>query len=182
MAIRKIGQIFVDMGFISDEQLEMLLEDQQQNPGQLLGAVAQEMGLVTEEQVAQALAEQMGMQVVRLGETPIQPEILDQVTEAMAQMYRVIPVLFDKEAGVLTMATCDPQNLSIQDELRNWLGFEIRIVVATERDIKKSLDRYYAVASETVETIVGQLSRDSELQAAAEALSGDGPKIGRAHV
>ena len=93
----------------------------------------------------------------------------------MAQMYRVIPVLFDEEAGVLTVATCDPQNLMIQDELRNWLGHEIRVVVATERDIKKSLDRYYAVASETVETIVGQLSRDSELQAAAEALTGDGP-------
>ncbi len=175
MAIRKIGQIFVDMGFINDDQLEMLLEDQQQNPGQLLGVVAQEMGLVTEEQVAQALAEQMGMQVVRLGDTPILPEIIDQINEAMAQMYRVIPVLFDEEAGVLTVATCDPQNLMIQDELRNWLGHEIRVVVATERDIKKSLDRYYAVASETVETIVGQLSRDSELQAAAEALTGDGP-------
>ena len=41
MAIRRIGQIFVDLGFVSDEQLEMLLEEQQQRPGTLLGKIAQ---------------------------------------------------------------------------------------------------------------------------------------------
>ena len=68
MAIRRIGQIFVDMGFITDEQLEMLLEEQQQRPGTLLGKIALELNLLTEEQLMQALAEQMGMQVVELGE------------------------------------------------------------------------------------------------------------------
>ena len=68
MAIRRIGQIFVDMGFISDEQLDMLLEEQQQRPGTLLGKIALELNLLTEEQLMQALAEQMGMQVVELGD------------------------------------------------------------------------------------------------------------------
>ena len=36
MAVRKLGQIFVDLGFITDEQLEMLVEEQSQNPGCLL--------------------------------------------------------------------------------------------------------------------------------------------------
>ena len=56
MAIRRIGQIFVDMGFIDDDQLEMLLEEQQQQPGEKLGKIAEEMGLITDEQLAQALA------------------------------------------------------------------------------------------------------------------------------
>ena len=68
MAIRRIGQIFVDLGFITDDQLEMLLEEQQQRPGTLLGKIALELNLLTEEQLAQALAEQMGMQVVELGD------------------------------------------------------------------------------------------------------------------
>ena len=38
------------------------------NPGELLGKIAEEMGLITDEQLAQALAEQMGMQVVTLGD------------------------------------------------------------------------------------------------------------------
>ena len=39
---------------------------------------------------------------------------------------------------------CDPQKLSILDELRNFLGYDIRAVVATEREIKAALDRYYS--------------------------------------
>ncbi len=40
MASRRIGQIFVDLGFITDKQLELLLEEQQQQPGILLGKLA----------------------------------------------------------------------------------------------------------------------------------------------
>ena len=45
MAIRRIGQIFVDLGFISDDQLQFLLEEQQLHPGQMLGKLAEEMGM-----------------------------------------------------------------------------------------------------------------------------------------
>src|SRR5476649_329193 len=115
MAIRRLGQIFVDLGFISDDQLEALLEEQQQHLGVLLGKVAENQGLVTDEQLSQALAEQWGMQVIHLGDTVIPPNVLNLVTEAMAQMYRVIPISF--RDNTLTIALCDPQNLAIQDEL-----------------------------------------------------------------
>ena len=55
MAARRIGQIFVDLGFITDEQLDMLVEEQSQNPGRLIGRIAMEMGLLDEDQLAQAL-------------------------------------------------------------------------------------------------------------------------------
>ena len=59
--------------------------------------------------------------------------MLGYVTEPMAQLYRIVPVSF--RDNTLTIAMCDPQNLAIQDELRTFLGYEIRAVVATERDI-----------------------------------------------
>ena len=57
MAIRPIGQILVDLGYINDAQLEMLLEEQLQRPGELFGKIAEEMSLITDDQLAQALAE-----------------------------------------------------------------------------------------------------------------------------
>ncbi len=92
MAIRRIGQILVDMGFINDEQLEMLLEEQRRHPGELLGKIAEEMGLATDDQVALALGEQMGLQVVKMGEIEPDEEALQLITEPMAQLYRVVPV------------------------------------------------------------------------------------------
>ena len=153
MAIRRIGQILVDLGFITDEQLEMLLEEQEQQPGEMLGKIAEDMGLITDEQLAQALAEQMDMQVINLARSrDRRRDVLDQITDTMAQLYRVIPVRLEDNA--LTVATCDPQNLAIQDELRTFLGYNIRLVVATEREIKQGLDRYYNAAGESVESIV----------------------------
>jgi type IV pilus assembly protein PilB len=142
MAIRRIGQILVDLGFITDEQLEMLLDEQQQRPGEMLGRIAEDMGLITDDQLVQALAEQMNMQVVSLAEIELERELLDTISETMAQMYRVIPVM--KEENTLTLATCDPQNLAIQDELRNFLGYDIRLVIADRARDQRAMDRYYA--------------------------------------
>lgn len=173
MAIRRIGQIFVDLGFITDDQLELLLEEQKRRPGELLGKVAETLGYVTEEQLAQSLAEQMGMRVVNLGELNIAPDIIAKVTEPMAQLYRVVPIEF--EENTLTIAMCDPQKLTIRDELRTLLGYEIKAMVATERDVVKAISRFYAASSESVETLVADMEEDEALKKAAEAMEAEGP-------
>jgi type IV pilus assembly protein PilB len=173
MAIRRIGQIFVDLGFITDDQLELLLEEQKRRPGELLGKVAETLGYVTEEQLAQALAEQMGMRVCNLAEINIAPDVIAKVTEPMAQLYRVVPIEF--EENTLTIAMCDPQKLTIRDELRTLLGYEIKAMVATERDVQKAIGRFYAAGSESVESLVADMEEDEALKKAAEAMEGDGP-------
>ncbi|HEY1066495.1 MAG TPA: ATPase, T2SS/T4P/T4SS family [Pirellulales bacterium] len=167
MAIRRIGQIFVDLGFIKEDQLEALLVEQENRGGELLGQVALSQQLIREEQLAQALAEQMGMPVVDLGETVIPMEVLGKVTETMAQMYRIIPVAF--RDNTLTVAMCDPQNLRILDELRSFLGYEIRGVVATETDIKNTLQRYYA-GTEDIGKQIEQMKNDPALLRAEQMM------------
>ncbi|MEE9602594.1 MAG: ATPase, T2SS/T4P/T4SS family, partial [Thermoguttaceae bacterium] len=172
MAIRSIGQVLVDLGFIDDEQLDLLEAERQQQPGESLGAVAENMGLITDDQLAHALAEQANLQVISLADAAIAPDVLEKVTETMAQMYRIIPVAM--KGTSLTIAMSDPQNLSVQDELRTFLGYDIRTVVATDRDIGKALDRYYSGDSESVETLVSDLEADEELAKAAAEVGGAG--------
>jgi type IV pilus assembly protein PilB len=172
MAVRKLGQILVDMGFITDEQLVLLVEEQKQQPGALIGKVAEEMALITDNQLAQALAEQMNMQVVTLEDNKIAPDILSKITESMAQLYRVIPVKFD--GHTLTVATCDPQNLTTQDELRTFLGYDIQMAVCTEREIKQAIEKHYSSDLESFERIVSDLAKDEELFAAASKMMKDG--------
>ncbi len=168
MAIRRIGQILVDLGFLSDEQLEMLLEEQQQRPGEMIGQIAMSMGLIADDQLAQALGEQMGMPVVTLGDVVIPPDVLSHITEPMAQLYRIVPVSFKDD--VLTIAMCDPQKLSILDELRSFLGYEIAPAVATEKEMLRALERYYAAGGESVETLIADMEQDAALAAAVQAL------------
>jgi type IV pilus assembly protein PilB len=168
MAIRRIGQILVDLGFLREDRLEMLLEEQQQRPGEMLGHIAVSMGLVTDDQLAQGLAEQMGMQVVSLSDVTISPEVLAMITEPMAQLYRIVPLSFEDNS--LTIAMCDPQKLQILDELRTFLGYEIRAMVCTEKDMLRALDKYYTVGGESVETLIADMEQDAELNMAAIAM------------
>ena len=170
MAQRRIGQILVDLGYISDDQLELIVEEQTQRVGQMLGQVTMDMGLINDEQLAQALAEQLHLRVVTLGDLHIEPKVLEMVTEPMAQMYRIVPTEFD--GSTLTVAMCDPQNLSVQDELRTFLGHNIRVVVATEPAVIAALERYYGENTESVESIVNAMEDDAELAASAARVAG----------
>ena len=173
MAFKRIGQIFVDKKYITREQLETLLEEQKRRPGELLGKIAESLGMIAEEQLVQALADQMGMQAVTLGDIVIPPEVLSYVTEPMAQLYRIVPLSFkqDGSSGVLTIAMCDPQKVQILDELRNFLGYEIRGVVASERDLLATLNRYFSTG-ENFEDIIGDLENDADLKQALEGMTG----------
>jgi type IV pilus assembly protein PilB len=172
VAIRRIGQILVDLKFIDQKQLELLLAEQKERPGELLGKIALQMDMITEDQLAKALATQLNMKVINLAEFQPPSEVLNLISEPMAQLYRIIPL--DLRDNRLTIAMCDPQNLSILDELRNFLGFDIRAVVATERDVLKALDRYYSGGGESIEGVIADIEQDTELEAAAHALETEG--------
>src|SRR5436190_9667357 len=173
MALRRIGQILVDLGMIAEDQLELLLDEQKRRPGELFGKVAESLGFINDDQLAQALAEQMGMRVVNLGELKVPPEVLAKITEPMAQMYRVVPIEFSD--NTLTVAMCDPQKLTILDELRTFLGYDMKAMVATEGAVMKSLEKFYASGTESVESLVSEMEEDEELRRAAEAMDTDGP-------
>ncbi|MGO8750487.1 MAG: GspE/PulE family protein [Thermoguttaceae bacterium] len=168
MALRRIGQILVDLGFISDRQLGMLLEEQQQGRRELLGQIAISNGMITDEQLAQALAEQFGLQVLNLSEVAVAPEVLSHIAEPMAELYHIVPVAF--KDNTLTVATSEPQKFQVLDELRAFLGYDVRAVVVTEKDIVQAMGRYYSVGSESVESIINQMETDSELASAAQAV------------
>ena len=168
MTLRRIGQILVDLGFLNEDRVKVILEEQRQRPTELFGQVAIGMGLLTEEHLVQGLAEQMGLQVISLADLMVPPDVLAMITEPMALLYRVIPVKFEEDT--LTIAMCDPQKLSVVDELRSFLGCNVRAVVATEREVLKTLARYYAAGGESVESVIADLEQDSDLAAAAAAL------------
>lgn len=165
---RSFGQVLVDLGYIDEEQLELLREEQTQRSGELLGQIAMSLNMISEDQLAQALAEQFGLQVVAVSDLTIPQEVLAHLTEPMANLYRVIPLSFRND--VLTIATSEPQNISTMDELRNFLGYQIRPVVATPKEISVALERYYATdQGDSVESIISSMEGDKEFQEALEA-------------
>jgi len=162
MAQRKLGQILVDLGHINDDQLWDILEEQKQSPGTVIGQVAVRMGLITQAQVTEALAEQWGMPVVNLEETNIQSNVLEIVPQTMAEMYHIMPISLKN--GVLTVAMADPQNVGALDDLRNFLGHEIRGAVSSGPDVEAAIAKYYADREESIEDVIESMSTDEDAE------------------
>ncbi len=172
MAVRRLGQILVDLGSINDDQLEMLIEEQSQSSG-LIGRIAVNMGLISDEDLVEALGEQFGLKTLDLeGQVP-PPECREAVSDPMAQLYRIVPMQLND--NVLTLATCDPQNIAMQDEIRRFLGHDIRLVVASEAQILKAIDKYFNDENDSIEKIIEDLQSDEDLKSASEALGLEGP-------
>jgi len=169
MALKKLGQILVDLGLIDEQQLATMLEEQASRGGMLLGRVGVELGFYTDEQLGEALAEQWGTTFVTLYDRPISADVLGLVSSPMAQLYRVVPLALD--GNRLTIASAEPQKIQIADELRTLLGYDVHVCVATEPEITKTIEKLYASAADSVESIVEDLEADDQLAAQA-ALAG----------
>ena len=162
MAQRKLGQILVDLGYLNDDQLWDILEEQKQSPGEIIGQVAVRMGMVTQEQVTEALAEQWGMPVINLAETNIPAPVLEIVPETMADIYKIMPVSL--KDNVLTVAMGDPQNVAALDDLRNFLGHEVRGAVSSQPEVEEAIARHYSERDETIGDVINDLTIDDDLE------------------
>jgi type IV pilus assembly protein PilB len=173
MALKRLGQILIDLGLIDEQQLATMLEEQASRGGELLGRVGVSLGFYTEEQLGEALAEQWGTTFVTLYDRTIPADVIRLVSEPMAQLYRVVPL--ELTGNRLTIASSEPQKIQIADELRVFLGYDIHVAVATEPEISKVIEKFYAAETESVESLVDTLESDKELAAAAAAADRDGP-------
>ena len=60
MALKRIGQVLIDLGLIDEGQLAAMLEEQTTRGGELIGKVGLSLGFYSEDQLGEALAEQFG--------------------------------------------------------------------------------------------------------------------------
>ncbi len=173
MALKRLGQILTDLGLIDDEQLEQMLAEQEARGGELLGRVGVSLGFYSDEQLGEALAEQWNTLFVTLYDKQITHELIEIVSRTMAEMYRVVPL--ELKDNRLTIATADPQKIQIADELRVFLGYDIGVVVATDAEIDKAIEKFYSGEVDTVESIVDEMEHDKDLAAASKEVGNDGP-------
>jgi len=158
---KKLGEILIDQGTITEGQLQEALEEQQRSQGKRLGEVLVDLGHVDAEEVNGALAEQMGIQRVDLAETEIDRDVIDKVPRDMANLYRVLPV--DMQDGSIRVAVADPTNFNAVDSLSMFLGCDIVPVLVQRQQLKDALERYYQIMDQSIETMLEDLTSDETL-------------------
>jgi len=160
---RRLGTILVDMGYLDEDALWQVLEEQKKSENELIGKVAVRMGVVREDQVLRALGEQLGMKVVKLADMTIPQEAIDAVNESMATAFKVVPVAVGRKDKAVTVAMAEPQNPATLDSLRSFLGVDVKGVIASEQEVTQKLEELYAGSSESLNDVIRQIESDKDL-------------------
>ena len=144
---KRLGDLLIDAGVITSEQLSQALDKQKQTR-QKLGATLMEMDFTTEEEIAQALKEQLGMDFVDLRTVRVPPDVISLIPDStILKKYTIMPFEFNQEHfGYLRVAMADPMDLVATDDLSIVTNLQIEPVVATASDIMAAIDRYYGSA------------------------------------
>jgi hypothetical protein len=139
----RIGEMLVEAGILSRQQLEEALNAQLIYGGKL-GTNLVEHGFVTEEFLTSFLSKQCNVPAVDAKDLEdIPAEVIELVPRELANRHKVIPFRRDKRR--LDVVLLDPTNLKAIDELSFKSGLLIRPFVAPEVLIARCLERYYQV-------------------------------------
>ncbi len=154
---KQLGQILIEQGLISDEQLHEALKVQERVP-KSLGRILIDLQLIKETDLVRALAHQIGLEFVDLGDYPVDPGTTALIPEAVARRYRALPI--GERDGRLLVAMSDPANVYALDDIRTITGREVEPLVATAADVTAAIRKYSDVGGE-----VEQLAADASAQA-----------------
>ncbi len=142
MQSNRLGEILVKNNLISREQLGKAVEEQKLSGNQLrLGTILINLKLLTEEQLTSFLSKQYGVPSVNLADYEIDPAVIKIIPPEVVQKYQLLPV--NRAGATLIIAVSDPSNLFAIEDIKFMTGYNIEMVVASERDIKTSIDKYY---------------------------------------
>src|SRR5574341_528679 len=148
---RLLGEILVLERLTTPEAVEQALA-RGRATGERLGEALVAMGAVTSEDVLRALAKQQNLAFLSREEFPSALPLVKNLSPKYLRQYTVCPVSVDN--GLLTIATADPLNALVVDDLRQFTGFNVKIVVSPAEAISEAIDRTYEGAATPLQRIV----------------------------
>ncbi len=137
---KNMGELLVESGLLTPDNLAFALEEQKKT-GVQLGEALVRLQLVTESQVAQTLATQYGMRYIEPVSMEISSSVLALIPESLARKHVVIPI--EMENKRLTVAMVDPLNYQSINDLRFYTGMAVVPAIATRYEILEAISRGY---------------------------------------
>ncbi|MFA5410577.1 MAG: PilZ domain-containing protein [Candidatus Omnitrophota bacterium] len=139
-AKKKIGELLIERGLITPEQLKLVLAEQKKKGGYISQYLIN-MGVVTDVDVAMCLSEQYNFPYLSLKNYTISAEILGSIPLKWIKIYTLIPV--NKTGNILSVAMADPLNEGVIQMLQQITSCEIQVFISTYSEIDDAINKYY---------------------------------------
>lgn len=156
---KKIGDMLLERGIITEGQLEEVLLIQKDTKGRI-GEILLEKGFISEDNLITFLSEQLGIKKIDLSEFDIPEETVFNIPKDIAEKHNVIA--FREELGVLCVAMTDPSNLIVVDDLRFVTQKNIQVFLCKKDTIDQAINKYYK--KQTNQETIDDLKKEYDIE------------------
>ena len=162
MAYKRLGELLIAAGTITEAQLDEGLRLQKQSKDRL-GTVLIDNGIITERQLIEALQMQLGIEFIDLTKVNIPIEMAQAVPKNIARQYQVVPVKVARDELYLAMS--DPMNFYAVEEVRKAVRKKVIPMVATASAVEHAIQVLYG--NEGAAKAIEEMKRENAAAAAA---------------
>ncbi len=140
----RLGELMVQQGLISQDQLRIALIEQETN-NIPLGRQLVRLGFVSENMVRDLVAHTIGQESIDLSTVVADVDALTMVPEDFSRRYHLLPVAYEDATKTMIVAMADMFNVVALDQLRAMLGGQIQLkpVMAAEAQLEEHIDQFY---------------------------------------
>ena len=170
---RRLGDLLVSSGAITEEQLVEALSEQRRT-GERIGRVLVSSGLITEAQLLRALAEHFGLESVDLEEQVPDFSLGRLLRESFARRHHALPIGWDD--GRLVVAMSNPADVFALDDIRSITGHEVKAVMAEAGQLARAIDRVWRSKAEDIMRLASDTA-DVEEEAGPKDDASDAPVV-----
>ncbi len=152
----RLGDLLVEKGLISDEQLQHALGEQKKL-GRKLGGTLIELGMIDENSLLNLLASQLNIPLIDINNYNYSNEVAKLLPESIARRYRAL-VLEDRDKDYL-VAMADPTDIYALDEIQSKLNKPVSQAIVRETALLENFDLVYRRTDE-ISALASELGQD----------------------
>ncbi len=142
----RVGDLLVEAGAITEDQLQQALEKQKEDGGRI-GNVIMQMGFISKELLITVLTTQMGIEYCEVRSVQIDESVLKLVPDSLVAKYRAMPICFDPDnPNILKVAMADPMDLTAVDDISISSGLQVEPMLSFDDDLGEVIGKYYGSA------------------------------------
>ncbi len=172
---KRMGEILVEAGIITQDKLELALGEQKQT-GEKLGMALQRLGICSEKDISRVLAGQAGVETIDLTQINIDRHAMDLIDAEFAEQRSLVAI--EHHGNTLKVAMANPMDIETIDQLGRMTGNYIEVVHAPESEIQDVLVRVFGNQSDGFAEIPGLIEQAQRALASGVQLDdGDSPFI-----
>lgn len=142
MSTLKFGQILLQKGYVTPEQLMKARDINKANPSMSMSEILISMDITPEINILSALSERMGYPLIEANIFIEDTDVIKLVPEKLARKHNIIPIKIERNR--LAIAVRDPNNMEIELDVKAASGKEVTYYLATEAAIKDAIEKYYS--------------------------------------